>query len=161
MVGHRVSNDQRIALLKGVDLFAGCTVVELKRIAALTTPASVKQGTLLARQGRPGREFFVVVAGTAVATRNDRELTRYGPGSFFGELALLDGGERTATVYAATGMSVLVLTRGEFNSLQLAAPSVAFKMLTELGARLRRADQLMDEFLDGDKPVTLPESWTL
>ena len=103
----------------------------------------------------------MVVSGTAVATRNDRELTRYGPGSFFGELALLDGGERTATVYAASDMTVLVLTRSEFNSLQLASPSVAFKMLVELGARLRRADQLMDEFLDGDVPVTLPESWTL
>lgn len=161
MVGHRVTSDERVQLLKRVGLFAGCTRAELRHIAALTSPAAVKQGTILARQGQPGREFFVVVAGSAVATRNDRELTRYGPGSFFGELALLDGGERTATVYAATDMTVLVLNRSEFNSLQLAAPSVAFKMLVELGSRLRRADQLMDEYLDGDVPVTLPESWTL
>ena len=161
MVGFRVNHDDRIALLKGVSLFASCSREELRRISALTTLFEAKQGTLFARQGQPGKEFFVVISGSAVATRNDRELTRYGPGGFFGELALLDGGERTATVYAESDMRLLVLSAGEFKSLQLAAPSVAFKMLAELGARLRKADQLMDEFLDGETPVTLPDSWTL
>ena len=161
MAGNRFTRDERTTLLKGVGLFSNCTREELRRISSLTTPTTVDRGTVLMLQGQAGSEFFIVVSGMAIAARNDRELARYGPGSFFGELALLDGGSRTATVYAATDMELLVLSRSEFRSLQETAPSVAFKILNELGGRLRRADQIVDEYLESGSTITVPSHWTL
>ncbi len=86
--------------------------------------------------------------GTATASRNGLTLATLGPGSFFGELALLDGGNRTATIVADSDMGLLVLSRREFKSLQLTVPSVAFKLLTEMGARLRSTDGLLDKLVD-------------
>ena len=99
---------------------------------------------ILAQQGKPGAEFFVIVDGVAEATRNGVELAVLRPGDFFGELALLDGGPRTATVVALTAMHLLVFSRREFSRLHSSAPTVAFKMLAELGARLRKADDMFD-----------------
>ena len=161
MAANRFTRDQRTTLLKGVALFSNCSREELRRISTLTTLITVDKGAVLTLQGQPGSEFFIVVSGTAIAARNERELARYGPGSFFGELALLDGGSRTATVYAASDMELLVLSRSEFRSLQVTAPSVAFKILNELGGRLRRADQIVDEYLETGSPMTVPTNWTL
>jgi CRP-like cAMP-binding protein len=140
----RIRSDERLALLRGVSLFSRCTREELNRIASLTTVVEVIQGHVLAKQGQPGSEFYVVVDGTAKATRNGQMLAELGPGSFFGELALLDGGSRTATVVADTDMTLLVVARGEFLSLLSLAPSVVAKMLAELGSRLRQADYLFE-----------------
>lgn len=131
--------------LRATSLFSGCTKDELRRIASLTTTKDVAAGTVLAEQGTVGREFFIVTDGSATASRNGRWLAELGPGSFFGELALLDGGARTATVVADSTMRLLVLNRGEFKSLQYSAPSVAYKILVELGARLRRTYDVYEE----------------
>ena len=136
--------DQRVALLRSVALFSGCSGAELSKVASLTTEHRAQPGQVLATLDEPGLEFFVIIEGQATATRKDVQLATLGPGAFFGELALLDGGKRTATVVADTDMRLLVLSRSEFNSLRYAAPSVAYKMLEELGARLRRADNLLD-----------------
>ncbi len=134
----------RIDRLREASLFSNCTKDELRSIASLTTMKDVSPGMVLAEQGKPGREFFVVADGSATASRNGEWLAQLGPGSFFGELALLDGGERTATVVADTEMTLLVLSRREFKTLQFTAPSVAYKMLVELGMRLRRTYELRD-----------------
>jgi CRP-like cAMP-binding protein len=134
----------RIEHVQQTSLFSSCTKDELRMIASLTTMKDVASGAVLAEQGKPGREFFVVTEGSATASRNGAWLAELGPGSFFGELALLDGGPRTATVVADTDMTLLVLSRTEFKSLQFSAPSVAYKMLVELGARLRRTYEMGD-----------------
>jgi CRP/FNR family transcriptional regulator, cyclic AMP receptor protein len=139
--------NQRVALLRGVELFSGCSNTELGRIASLTTEHSAEPGQVLTERGEPGQEFFVIIEGEATATRQGRRLATLGPGSFFGELALLDGGKRTATVVADTEMRLLVLSRREFMSLYHAAPSVGNKMLVELGSRLRKTDDLLDPTL--------------
>ncbi len=136
-------------MLKGVSLFSSCTKDELRNIASLVTLHEAQKGAVLSEQGEPGAEFFIVVEGSATATRNGFELAHLGPGSFFGELALLDGGPRTATVVADTDMNLLVFSRQEFSRLHSSAPTVAYKMLAELGARLRTADALYD----GSLPV--------
>jgi CRP/FNR family transcriptional regulator, cyclic AMP receptor protein len=143
MVQMRTRKDERIALLKGVDLLSGCSADELRRIASLTTEFDAPAGQVLARQGEMGMEFFIIVSGLARASRNGVELAALEPTSFFGELALLDGGERTATVVAETDLHLLVLSRGEFKELCRSYPSVANKMLVELGARLRKADEIL------------------
>jgi CRP/FNR family transcriptional regulator, cyclic AMP receptor protein len=132
-------------LFRGIGLFSGCTKGELSRIGSLSTMVEVPEGTVMVQEGRQGREFFVVVDGAATASRRGVWLADFHAGSFFGELALLDGGARTATVVADTDMILLVLSRIEFNSLETSAPSVNYNMLAELGARLRRTDDLLDE----------------
>ena len=140
----QLRKDQKIELLRKVDLFASCSAKELGQITGLTTELDVKAECVLTKRGDAGLEFFVVVEGSATAARKGVEIAHLGPGSFFGELALLDGGPRTATVVARTDMSLLVLSRGEFYSLLTSAPSVARKILTELGHRLRLTDELLE-----------------
>ena len=151
MASIRIHKDQRIDLLGGVELFSGCNKSELRHIASLTTELSAQTGEVLAQQGEPGMEFFIIVSGQAKASRNGRTIATLSPTAFFGELALLDGGERTATVVAETDLRLLVLTRGEFRVLCRTYPSVANKMLVELGARLRRADEMLDQLLGDDR----------
>ena len=141
MAALRLRKNQRVELLRGVQLFEGCSTAELGKIASLTTEYDAKAGQVLTERGDPGLEFFIIVAGKATATRQGVHLATLGPGSFFGELALLDGGTRTATVVAETDMRLLVLSRREFNGLTQVAPTVSSKMLVELGARLRSADE--------------------
>ena len=115
-----VRSDERIKLLSGVWLFERCTKKGLAALARMATPVIVEPGRVLAREGAPGHEFVVVVEGTASTTSRGEEVGQVGPGSFFGELALLDGGPRTATVRALTPMLVLVLDRAEFNGSWIA-----------------------------------------
>ena len=137
----RVTSDERINLLRGVWLFERCTRKELAALARMATPLTVEQGRVLATEGTVGEEFVVVVEGVASATVRTEELAQIGPGSFFGELALLDGGPRTATVRAQTPMLVLVLSRSDFDSLvDRAIPSVGRRMLITLAERLRDVD---------------------
>ena len=150
MAGARMRKDKRLELLRGVPLFSACTKRELTEIEGLTSMIDVKEGTEVATFGTPGQEFFIIVDGSATASRNGLTLAVLGPGSFFGELALLDGGERTATVVADTDLTLLVLSRREFRSLQSTAPSVAYKLLVELGARLRQADAMLADLADRD-----------
>ena len=144
MALRRIQKNERTALLRGVSLFSNCTQRELGQIASLTTRVDVPGGMAVARIGDPGREFCIIVSGTADVSRNGRPLGTIGPGGFFGEMALLDGGDRTADVVAETDLELLVLSRAEFRTLQFTAPTVAYKMLVELGGRLRRADRMID-----------------
>lgn len=121
-----------------VDLLAGCTKSELARIDRLMTTIDVPSGTVLTEQGAAGSEFFVIVEGSASVWRNGGRLSLLEPGTFFGELALLDREIRMATVIAETPMRLFVLSRVEFNSLITLSPTVAMRIMTEMGARLRR-----------------------
>ena len=134
--------EQRIELLGAVWLFSGCTEDELGRIGALTRPREIAAGTEVTRQGDEGNEFFVVVEGDATATVDGDEVGTIGAGGFFGEMALLDGAERIATVTAATPMKVLVLDRHDFNEmLAIAMPEVTPRLLEVVGARMRAIEQ--------------------
>jgi CRP/FNR family transcriptional regulator, cyclic AMP receptor protein len=140
MAFRRQSRDAKIRLLSGVALFSPCAKHELQRIAALTDEIEAPKGKTLTREGEPGVEFFVVVKGSATATRRGRKVATIGPGSFFGELALLDQGPRAATVKAETDMQLLVLTSRAFSSLLNDVPSVARRILRGMAERLRSAE---------------------
>ena len=151
----RLHRDRRIDLLREVDLLAGCTKDQLRQIASLSTELDARPGQVLPEQGKPGREFFVIVEGTAKASRNGLVLATLAPTDFFGELALLDGGDRTATVVAETDMRLLVLSRTEFNQLCRSCPSVAQRMLAVIGGRLRRADEMLGSARQSDSSERL------
>lgn len=139
---HGSELDERIALLGQAWLFSACSDDELDRIAALTSPRVASAGDELTRQGDEGSEFFVVISGDAVASVDGDQIGELGPGSFFGEMALIDGGERMATVTANTDMELLVLDRHDFNEmLEVAMPSVVPKLLAVVGARMRLLEQ--------------------
>lgn len=131
--------------MNGLPLFSSCSKAELVRIRGLTTRIEVQQGTVLIEEGMPGREFFIINDGRASVSRRGRWLADLGAGTFFGELALLEQGCRGATVIAETDMILLVFSRAEFNSIHEAAPTIGRKMLAEMGARLRRANALLDD----------------
>jgi voltage-gated potassium channel len=132
----------RVALLRGGWLFSECTDDEIERIAALVHGRRVPAGHVVVREGDEGREFFVIADGTARVTVGDgTEVAELGPGSFFGEMALLDGGDRVATVTAASTLELLVLHRDEFNEmLGMAMPTLAPKLLAVVGRRLRELE---------------------
>jgi CRP-like cAMP-binding protein len=133
--------DARIKLLADIWLFERCSRKELGLIASQATPVQFKEGTVLAREGELGREFFVVMSGKAEAVRNGVPIGVLGPGSFFGEMALLERQPRVATVVAAEPTEVLVLTAGAFGSVVDRMPSVDRKMLTVLATRLRDLEE--------------------
>ena len=130
--------DERVRLLQGIWLFSTCTDDELGRIAALAEPREAETGDELTRQGEEGVEFFVIVEGDASAAVDGDEVGTIGPGGFFGEMALIDGGERVATVTATSPLKLLVLGRHDFNEmLEVAMPQIAPKLLAVVGARIR------------------------
>lgn len=141
MAFRRKGKDAKVRLLAGVDLFGGCSKSELSRIAALVDEIDVPAGKELTREGESGWEFFVIADGNAKATRNGRRIASFGPGSFFGEMALLDQGPRSATVSAETDMQLLVLTSRGFFTLVDDTPSVARKVLAGMAERLRAAER--------------------
>jgi len=154
MVSFRHRTDRRIALLKDVELLTGCTTSELRRIASLTTESTRPAGETLARQDEPGSEMLIFVEGTALASRRGCCSVVLESPQCFVELALLDGGRRTATITAETDLHLLVLSRREFKSLYSSFPSVAHRILLEFADRLRRADELRDRMVvAGTRPV--------
>ena len=130
--------DLRVSLLHNVGLFSTCTDEELSRIAGLATPRNATAGDVLCAEGADGDDFFVVVQGSAEVKVGGDKVAELGDGDFFGEMALIDGGGRTATITATSPMSLLVLSRGDFNSmLSSAMPHVAPKLMEVMGERIR------------------------
>ena len=131
--------DARMARLAEVSLFAACSKAELRALPRITTELDAAAGTILCTEGTTGLTCYVVMEGTATVTIDGDDIDAVGRGGFFGEMALLDGGPRVATVTAVTDMRLLVLSRNELTRLLTDVPSVSRKMLTAVGARLRVA----------------------
>ncbi len=141
---NRIPKEQ-LELLAAVPLFSACSQGELRSIAQLGTPVDAEKGAYLTRKGAPGREFFLVLDGRALCRVGNRKLGHFEKGDYFGELALLHGGVRTADVIAMTPMSLLVLDSREFRSMLTTTPSIGVKMLAHVAERLAEADaQLSD-----------------
>jgi len=127
--------------LANVPLFSQCTARERAQIGSLLAQVRVKDGEVLCREGKPGRECFIVSEGHAKASLKGRKIAEFGPGAFFGEMSLLDGGPRTATIVAQTPMTLYVLSPSDLATLVNKFPTVTTKMLRVLAQRLRSADK--------------------
>jgi CRP-like cAMP-binding protein len=135
MVGTKVDN--RVQALSEVSLFSGCNRRELQAVARLCTPLSVETGFVLTTEGTVGRECFVIADGGAAVKIAGQPVGTVGPGDCVGEMALLDGGTRTATVTAETPLTLYVLSIPEFNSLLEVDPTIVRKLAASLARRLR------------------------
>jgi CRP/FNR family transcriptional regulator, cyclic AMP receptor protein len=126
------------SVLESIPLFAAVPKRQLRRIAALTREARYRRGTVIVRAGERGDDFFVILDGAASVVR-PRGLPSIplGPGSHFGEMALIDGEARSATVVAETDVHCLRLSRGPFLRLVRSEPAVAVVLLRHLAARVR------------------------
>jgi CRP/FNR family cyclic AMP-dependent transcriptional regulator len=137
----RRGKKSKVELLGNVRLFSTCNKRELARIASLVDEVDAPKGKVIVRQGDPGRECFVIADGKAKATIRGKSSALLGPGSFFGEMSLLDQGPRSATVTAETDLHLLVLGSREFSSLVHEVPTVAVRMMQGLAERLRSAER--------------------
>jgi CRP/FNR family cyclic AMP-dependent transcriptional regulator len=132
----RLRRDAKIELIRKVPLFSHCSKKELAAIASLADEVSLKSGTKLTREGETGREFVVIADGAADVTKNGRRINKLGAGDFVGEIALLSGKPRTATVTTTEDSRVLVLTDRAFRRLTRELPSVQASIVTALSERL-------------------------
>jgi CRP-like cAMP-binding protein len=133
----RTSKAEQIELLGNVSLFSECSKKELGQVASMMQERRVESGSLLTREGEDGDEFFVVAEGLADAVIGGKKVGSIKPGSFFGEMALLDQGPRVATVTAKLPTRVLVLDAKGFARVVRDSPSVALKVMKTLAERLR------------------------
>jgi CRP-like cAMP-binding protein len=128
--------------LAQVPLFAGMPPRFLKRLADKMDEQRFMEGATIVRQGEPGDTFYVIIQGEAkVKDANGRTLSRLIPGDFFGEISLMDGGPRTATVVAETNLTALALSRKDFSALLQSEPKVTVGLLKHASALLRRLER--------------------
>ncbi len=128
-----------VSRLAKVPLFSDCSPRDLLLIAKVIKDVDHPAGTVIAREGEPGIGLFIIAEGTAEVTIGGKKKIMLGPGDFFGEIALLDGGPRTATVTAITDVKLLGLTEWVFRGLMQEHPPIAIKTLQAMADRLRRA----------------------
>jgi len=125
--------------LRRVPLFSACSTRELRAIATAVKDVRHPRGAVIATEGDPGLGLFVIVDGEAEVTIGGKRMAILRPGDFFGEIALLDGGPRSATVTARSDIRLLGLTEWVFRGLLQEHPSIAVKTLEAMAGRLRAA----------------------
>ncbi len=137
-----MSTKETISRLQQVPLFSGCSQRELRTIAHGIRDIDHPEGSVIAREGEPGVGLFVIADGTADVSIGGKKRATLGPGDFFGEIALLDGGPRTATVTSTSEIKLLGLTEWVFRGLMQEHPSIALKTLQAMAGRLRSATSM-------------------
>ncbi len=126
--------------LAEVPLFSTCSKRELQKIAKSVDELEIDEEREIVTQGATGHEAFIIVEGTVAVKRNGRRVATLGPGDCFGELALLDGGPRTASVITESPVTLLVLGQREFAAVIDEVPGLAHKILVALAKRIRELD---------------------
>jgi CRP/FNR family cyclic AMP-dependent transcriptional regulator len=124
-----------------VPMFSGCTKREIEAIARAAKEVKHPEGHVIAREGDRGIGFFLITEGTARVSIGGKPRSKLGPGDFFGEIALLDRGPRTATVTSTSPVRLLGLTAWVFRGLIEEHPSIGFKLLEVVAGRLRQASK--------------------
>ena len=143
--------------LKAVDLLGNCTDAQLQDVAHLAEQVQVGEGEVLAREGRIGREFFLILSGSVAVTQRGRRVNTLGPGDFFGELAAMDPGPRNATVTALSDLDVLIIGPREFSAMA-DIPGFRDALFRSMASRLRTAEARLAAALDTPGPAAPGEA---
>jgi CRP/FNR family cyclic AMP-dependent transcriptional regulator len=144
----RLGKDAKVSLLRRVPLFERCSKRDLGKIGSLAREVEYPAGTPVVREGEPGSELFIIVDGEVDVRTRARKLATLAAGNYFGEIALITGSPRTASVTTGTPVRALVIKGRDFRKLLHDSPEIQSKVLQEVGKRLeerssRRAPQRM------------------
>ena len=129
-----------IEVLGRSQLFQGLSKKELERVLRSADEVDHSVGTEVTQEGKGGVGFHLILSGSATVEQRGRTVRKLGPGDSFGDIALIDGGPRTATVRADTPLHTLSIVAWDFKPLLLEHPTIAHKLLLELCRRLREAE---------------------
>jgi CRP/FNR family transcriptional regulator, cyclic AMP receptor protein len=132
----RLGHNSKIDLIKQVPLFSSASKSELEQIASIADELDLPEGKVLIKEGDAGREFFVLIDGTAEVERGGRKVASLGPGDFFGEIALIAKTPRNATITTTSPVRALVVTDRAFRQLLDRSPQIAVPVLVALAERL-------------------------
>ncbi len=132
--------DQKLELLRRVPLFSEMGERELEEIARIAEEMDAPAGKALTHEGRHEGYFFIIVSGSVRIERAGQTINTIHDGDFLGEIALLDGGPRTATATTETPSQLIVMTHQRFEQLLDRSPSIRAAVLEEVGRRLRGLD---------------------
>jgi CRP/FNR family transcriptional regulator, cyclic AMP receptor protein len=134
-----------IEWIKSVPLFSGFGDKDLQRVAAITKEVEFPAGKVIAKQGESGVGFHMIADGEATVSVDGVDRATLGSGSYFGEMSLIDGGPRSATVTAATDLKTVSLTSWDFNALLDQFPELFRMLLIQLCHRLRSVEQSISQ----------------
>ena len=130
-----------VELIKSVPLFSDLSPKEIDQIAKSFKERIFSPGDQITEEGKGGVGFFVIESGTAKILVHDEVRGQYGPGDYFGEIALIDAGTRSATITAETELRCYGLTSWEFRPLVEQHASIAWKLLQTMAKMLRAAQE--------------------
>jgi len=125
----------KIEMIRRVPLFGGCQKRDLTAIAGIADELAWPEGRVIAKQGEKGREFFVIVDGSAEVTVDGKKVATLGAGDYFGEMSLLTEQPRTATVTATSALRGLVIVDRAFARLLREEPGIQSSILATVAAR--------------------------
>jgi len=131
-----LGHNTKIDLIKRVPLFASASKPELEEIASIADEIDLPEGKAVIREGEAGREFLVIVEGSADVNRGGRKIATLGPGDFAGEIALIAKMPRTATITTTSPVRALVITDRAFRQLLEHSPQIQIGVLSALAERL-------------------------
>lgn len=137
---------ERLLSLRQVSLFAHMSLERLHAVERILRDAEYVQGEVVLREHAPGDDLYLLVEGhvdvlRGAGTPGEMLLNRLGPGAYFGEMAVLDGTPRSATIVAAGAVRVLVLEGERLRELVHEMPELAFDLLRVLAERVRKAEE--------------------
>lgn len=147
-LGVRWIRSEHLEALRSVPLFSLLSDRELLAVLRSARPVAFPPGATVIREGEQGKGFFVITDGRARVTLDESELATLGSGSYFGEMAVIDGGPRTATITAETQVSTLEITPGAFLHLVDMEPMIARSIQEELIRRRKAAGGPVEEGAD-------------
>jgi CRP/FNR family transcriptional regulator, cyclic AMP receptor protein len=132
----RLGGNQKEDLIRQVPLFSHCSKNDVKAIAQIADEIDLDEGTEMTREGAAGREFFVLLEGSAEVERGGEKVNALGAGDFFGEIALISEEPRTATVRASSPVRALVITARSFRRLIDEQPEIKTSVMQAMADRL-------------------------
>ncbi len=141
MATNKATIKQLTTVLEAVPLFVGLSHKQLRKVADLADVARFMAGATLVKQGEIGDSFYVVLTGQARVVANERTLNRLLPGDHFGEISLLDGGPRSASVVAETEMTLVIITQKDFLAMLSKDPEITVCLLEGMARTVRRLDR--------------------
>jgi len=139
--GPGAKQEDKIERLKEIPIFEGCSQRQLRSVAKIARVFDVAADTVLARAGEPGDEFFLIIDGSVWVEVSSEKRVLLHPGEFFGEMSILDGGPRSATIVADTPVRLLVITRRHFSMLLKDVPGLTQTVMATLSKRVREAEE--------------------